>query len=94
VVLVHADPVETALLGVHELFDVALVAGGDDLRLEQARVHVDPDAAVLAVEVFGQLRVRHEVEPEQLHVSYGRRAEGQSPRPSGTRIMSQPITFW
>ena len=82
VVLVDADAVEPARLGVDELIDVALVAVGDDGGIEQRRVDVDPDAAVLRVEVGRQLRVRHQVEPEQLHDPHRRRPPAACPRPS------------
>ncbi len=35
--------------------------------VEQARVDVDPDRRVLLLEVVRQVRVGHQVEPEQLH---------------------------
>jgi hypothetical protein len=64
VVLVDADAVERALLGIHELVDVALVALGDDGRVEQAWIDVHPHSAVPPVEVLRQLQVGHEVKPQ------------------------------
>ena len=49
-VLVDADPVEAAILGVHQLVDVGVVRLGHHVAIEQRRVDVDPhavDAAVL-----------------------------------------------
>ena len=68
-VLVDAEAVEPALLGVHELIDVRVVCLGDHIRIEQGRIDVDPHAAVLLVEVLGQVWVRHEVEPHELHTA-------------------------
>jgi hypothetical protein len=67
VVLVDADGVEAALLGVHELLEVGGIRRGHDVAVEQAGIDVDPHAAVLLVEVVGECRIGHEVEPHQLH---------------------------
>src|SRR4029079_12934079 len=67
VVLVDADRIEAARLGKDELVDVLVVGLGHDVAIEQGRVDVDPDAAVLLVELLRQRGIRHEVEPHDLH---------------------------
>src|SRR5262249_30414459 len=37
------------------------------LRVEQRGVHVDPDRRMLLAEVLRQLRIRHQMEPHELH---------------------------
>ena len=66
-VLVDADPVESAVLCPDQLVDVHVVRLGHHVTVEQRRIDVDPHAAVLGVEVLRQLRVRHEMEPHHLH---------------------------
>ena len=66
-VLVHAHRVVAELGGILELVHEVVVHVMGASGVEQRRMDVDPDAGVLPVKVLGQLRVRHQVEPHELH---------------------------
>ena len=83
VVLVDADRVESAVLGEHELIDVGLVHLGEDVTIEDGRIEIDPDAAMIALERLGERWVRHEVEPQQLHGHH----DGCPRHPPSTRAL-------
>ena len=91
VVLVDADAVEPALLGVDELVDVARRSSRPSPRGRTAPGSMSTQTLrCLLVEVLREVRIRHEVEPQQLHWRpsiAGRRPA--RPRPSPTRIMSR-----
>jgi hypothetical protein len=69
VVLVHTDAVKSAVLGVHQLLDVFIEGVGHDFGIEELLVNINPDTAVLGVEIFFEVRIRHQVEPHELHVT-------------------------
>ena len=68
-VLVDRDAVEAELLGVLELVEVAVVELVAELGVEVLVGEVQRRRGVLLVEVVGQVRVRHEVEEDELHVA-------------------------
>ena len=68
--LVHADRVVAELGGVFELVHEVVVHVMRALGVEQRGMDVDPDARVLLIEVVGKLRVRHQVEPHELHGAF------------------------
>ena len=65
--LVHADGVEAHLGGVFELVHEVVVHVVRSAWVEQRRMDVDPHRGMLLVEVVRKLRVRHQVEPHELH---------------------------
>src|ERR1700736_7076630 len=65
--LVAAHRVETAIGGKLHLVHEVVVHQVRALRVEQRGMDVDPHRRVLVAEIVGQLGVRHQVEPEQLH---------------------------
>src|SRR5260370_33371954 len=65
--LVDADRVETAFGGVFEFVHEIVVHVMRPPRIEQRRMDVDPDRWMLLAKIVGQLGVRHQVEPHQLH---------------------------
>ena len=67
-VFVDADAVEANLVGELELVEVLVVELVGLDRIEQVAWDVHPDAAVLILEVLGQIAVRHEVEPAEFHL--------------------------
>ena len=67
VVLVDRDAVEAELLGVLELVEVAVVELVAELGVEVLVGEVQRRRGVALVEVVGQVRVRHEVEEDELH---------------------------
>ena len=71
VVLVHADAVEAHRVGVLELVEVRAVAPAGDLGIEQLDGMSTHTLPMPLPEVVGQLRVRHEVEPADLHGAAG-----------------------
>ena len=66
-VLVDADPVEAEVVRVLEQVEIVVVDLVPHDRIEEPRVDVDPDAAVLLTEVVRQVRPGHQVEPVELH---------------------------
>ena len=70
VMLVDADAVEAERAGIFEHVHVGVV---DLVRLcgvEQARVDIDPDRAVLLPEIVRQKGPRHQVEPREFHCCF------------------------
>src|SRR6185312_998719 len=67
VMLVDAEAVETDALGIFELVEILVIGLMADLRIEEARGHIDPNRAVILLEVLRQLRIGHQVEPMELH---------------------------
>src|SRR4051812_6871841 len=65
--LVHADGVEAALGGIFELVHEVVVHVVRPAWVEQRRMDVDPHRGMLLVEVIRKLRVRHQMEPHELH---------------------------
>src|SRR5580765_6247454 len=65
--LVHAHGIEAALGGVFELVHKVVVHVVRSAWVEQRRMDVDPHRRMLLVEVIRKLRVRHQVEPHELH---------------------------
>ena len=65
--LVHADRIEAALRRVFQLIHEVVVHQVGALRIEQRGVDVHPDRRILVAEIVRQFRVRHQVEPHQLH---------------------------
>src|ERR1700712_4853727 len=65
--LVHADGVEATLRGIFELVHEIVVHVVRTAWVEQRRMDVDPHRRMLLVEVIRKLRVRHQMEPHELH---------------------------
>jgi hypothetical protein len=67
VVLVHADAVEADFGGELELVQELVVHPMSLDGIEEPGVDVDPHRRMPRLEVVGQVRVRHQVEPAELH---------------------------
>jgi hypothetical protein len=65
--LVDANTVEADALGIFELVEIFVVSAVADLRVEQARGHIDPYGTIIVLEGFRQLRIGHEMEPVEFH---------------------------
>ena len=65
--LVDADGVEAALGGVFELVHEVVVHVMRPAWVEQRRMDVDPHRGMLLTKIIGQLGIRHQVEPADLH---------------------------
>jgi hypothetical protein len=67
VMLVDAEAVEAEIAGVFQEIQVVVVDPVGLARVEQARIDVDPHAAMLFGKVVGQVGPGHEIEPVKLH---------------------------
>src|SRR3954465_11314046 len=65
--LVDAQPVEAELLGIGELIQIFVVDEVRALGVEQLGIDIDPDRGVLVPEIGRQMRVRHQMEPQEFH---------------------------
>ncbi len=79
----HADGVEAELGGVLQLVHELVVHVVRAPGVEQRGVDVDPHRGVLLAEVVRQLRVGHQVEPQELHGGPSRR--GRLPFGAGAK---------
>src|SRR5260370_696777 len=62
-----ADRVEAAFGGEFELIHEVVVHVMRAPGIEQRRMDIDPHRRVLLPEIVGQLGIRHQMEPHQLH---------------------------
>ena len=68
VVLVAADAIEAHGFGKLELVEIGVVHPVGFFWVEQGAWNVDPDRTVFLLEVVAQVRPRHQIEPDELHV--------------------------
>src|SRR5213596_3044602 len=79
-VLVDANRVKAAFGGEFELVHKVVVHVMGAPRVEQRGMDVDPYRGMLLTEIVGKLRVRHQMEPHQLHGASFRMAFGKLSR--------------
>ena len=65
---VDANAVEADVGRVDEFVDIFVVGAMPDLGIEDARVDVDPDGIVLLLEIRSELRIGHQMKPENLNL--------------------------
>jgi hypothetical protein len=65
--LVDAEAVETHLIGELELIEVVVVKPVAELGVVKVSRDVDPDAAILVLEVLRKIPVRHQMKPGKFH---------------------------
>ncbi len=66
--LVDAEPIEAHPIGEFELIEVIVIELVADFGVVQVLRNINPYAAVLVLEVLGQVPIRHQMEPGKFHM--------------------------
>src|SRR5277367_4090111 len=65
--LVDAEAVEAHLVGELELIEIVVVEAMAEFGIIEIARDVNPDTAILVLEIFGQIPIRHQMKPGEFH---------------------------